>query len=396
MATCFVISPIGQEGSETRKHSDNVFEFIIKPAMEQEQIEPLRSDQLQEPGRISLQMLQQILRADLCVAVLTNHNPNVYYELAIAQCVGCPLIILLLKGQTLPFDVQDLRTVYYDFDPGEIQRGTYTTLIRAQVNAIKAAGWKTAPLVGERASAERFTEIERIKSDHPILEIVTTIREDGVRGNARIVALSDLGKQFYGYRSDTSLETFRGKPAGEFMLGLKPYIDPPATFWDDLLQDQSRVHARFAAGREALAMVPVRFNEWHPYFPNRIFVPLIAAAHQAADQEEYTRVLYLDATKLPRYLFGAPLWDDAKQDVDMPALSRDLHQIQLLFEKEGITRARIESLQAASAEIAKGGNVKALRLLAEAGLFSLLEKARDEHLGHAKLFLEKLLGPSDR
>ncbi len=46
--------------------------------MEQEQIEPLRSDQLQEPGRISLQMLQQILRADLCVAVLTNHNPNVY------------------------------------------------------------------------------------------------------------------------------------------------------------------------------------------------------------------------------------------------------------------------------------------------------------------------------
>ena len=53
-------------------------------------------------------------------------------------------------------------------------------------------------------------------------------------------------------------------------------------------------------------------------------------------------------------------------------------------------------MQAASAEIAKGGNVKALRLLAEAGLFSLLEKARDEHLGHAKLFLEKLLGPSDR
>ena len=196
--------------------------------------------------------------------------------------------------------------------------GGLTPLIRAQVNAIKAAGWKTAPLVGERASAERFTEIERIKSDHPILEIVTTIREDGVRGNARIVALSDLGKQFYGYRSDTSLETFRGKPAGEFMLGLKPYIDPPATFWDDLLQDQSRVHARFAAGREALAMVPVRFNEWHPYFPNRIFVPLIAAAHQAADRRS-TR------GSLPgRSYLDIPLWDDAKQDVDMPALARDL------------------------------------------------------------------------
>lgn len=394
MARCFVISPIGPEGSAIRKHADNVFEFIIAPALEQEQIEPIRSDQLQEPGQISQQMLQQIARADLCVAVLTDHNPNVYYELAIAQCAARPLIILLLKGQTLPFDVQDLRTVYYDFDPGEIQQETYAQQIRAQVDAIKAAGWKTAPLVGDPTSAEKFTEIERIKSDHPILEIVATIQEDGARVNARIVALSDMGKQFYGYRSDTPLETFRDKPAGEFMLKLKPYIDPPPTFWDDLLKDQSRVHARFAASREALAMVPVRFNEWHPYFPNRVFVPLISGAHQS-DQEEYTRVLYLDAAKLPRYLFGAQLWDDAKQDVDMAALAQDFDHIQVLFEKEGISRARIEALQAAAAEIAKGGSVKALRLLAEAGLFSLLEKARDEQLGHAKLFLERLLGPSD-
>lgn len=141
----------------------------------------------------------------------------------------------------------------------------------------------------------------------------------------------------------------------------------------------------------------VRFNKLHPYFPNRDFVPIIAAAQQApGDQEEYTRVLYLDAKKLPRYLFGSQLWDEVKQDVDMAGLAQDLHQIQMLFEKEGISRARIEALQAAGAEIAKGSNVNVLRLLAEAGLFSLLEKARDQHLGQAKLLLERLLGPSDR
>ena len=30
---CFVISPIGPPDSEIREHADDVFEYIIKPAM---------------------------------------------------------------------------------------------------------------------------------------------------------------------------------------------------------------------------------------------------------------------------------------------------------------------------------------------------------------------------
>jgi hypothetical protein len=31
---CFVISPIGMEGSQEREHADDVFDYIIKPALE--------------------------------------------------------------------------------------------------------------------------------------------------------------------------------------------------------------------------------------------------------------------------------------------------------------------------------------------------------------------------
>jgi hypothetical protein len=53
MKRCFVISPIGAEGSTIREHADDVFDYIIKPAMEKCGIQAFRSDHLQEPGRIT-------------------------------------------------------------------------------------------------------------------------------------------------------------------------------------------------------------------------------------------------------------------------------------------------------------------------------------------------------
>src|SRR5215470_9053725 len=120
---CFVISPIGQEGTDVRRHADEVFKHIILPAMKKCGLEPHRSDHLSAPGRISGQMFERILSDDLCIAVLTNHNPNVFYELAIAHFARRPVIIMLEKGEDLPFDIKDLRCVYYDFWPTPILEG---------------------------------------------------------------------------------------------------------------------------------------------------------------------------------------------------------------------------------------------------------------------------------
>jgi hypothetical protein len=95
---CFVISPIGEEGSEVRQHADDVFEYIIEPAMKECGIEAIRSDHLDKPDVISEQMFRYIFEADLCIAVLTNHNPNVFYELAVAHSAQRPVIILIERA----------------------------------------------------------------------------------------------------------------------------------------------------------------------------------------------------------------------------------------------------------------------------------------------------------
>lgn len=145
---CFVISPIGQEGSATREHADDVFDFIIKPAMDECGITAWRSDHLHEPGKISEQMFRALLNDDMCVALLTGFNPNVFYELAIAQCAARPVIILTEKGQELPFDIRDLRCVHYDLKPRPLSDKVYVRQIVSHVRSIEAAEWKgRSPIV---------------------------------------------------------------------------------------------------------------------------------------------------------------------------------------------------------------------------------------------------------
>lgn len=149
MKRCFVISPIGPEGSKTREHADDVFDYIIRPAMDECGIQAVRSDHLQEPGKITEQMHREILTDDLAIAVLTGHNANVFYELAVAHAAGRPVITLIEKGESLPFDIQDQRCVQYDFKPRSLFDKVYVKQVVAHVKALEASGWKVPSLFGK-------------------------------------------------------------------------------------------------------------------------------------------------------------------------------------------------------------------------------------------------------
>ncbi|MDD1703539.1 MAG: hypothetical protein LUQ31_11230 [Methanoregula sp.] len=151
MRKCFVISPIGVEGSKIRKHADDIFDFIIEPAMKECGILAVRSDRILEPGRISESMFSELLNDDLCVAILTGANPNVYYELAIAQAVGRPVIILLEAGASLPFDIQDLRCVYYDLDARSLIDGKYKKEVVEHIRSLEKNGYKGFPPWGRQS-----------------------------------------------------------------------------------------------------------------------------------------------------------------------------------------------------------------------------------------------------
>jgi hypothetical protein len=149
MKRCFVISPIGDEGSEVREHADAVLDFIIKPAMQELGYDAYRSDHSHVVGKISDQMFDSILKDDLCVALLTFQNPNVYYELAVAQSAARPVIILALKETVLPFDVKDMRTVYYDLKPRPLFDGVYTKEIIEKVRYLESETNRVVPFAPE-------------------------------------------------------------------------------------------------------------------------------------------------------------------------------------------------------------------------------------------------------
>jgi hypothetical protein len=108
--------PLDQEGSETRKRTDDVIEYIIGPAVAQHGFEVIAPHRIATPGIISRQVIEHIARAELVIADLTDQNPNVFYELALRHAVRKPLIQIIQKGQKIPFDVAQQRTVEYGTD----------------------------------------------------------------------------------------------------------------------------------------------------------------------------------------------------------------------------------------------------------------------------------------
>ena len=51
-ATCFYVTPIGEDGSEQRKHSDLFLGSIVEPALEQLGLKVIRADAIDKPGTI--------------------------------------------------------------------------------------------------------------------------------------------------------------------------------------------------------------------------------------------------------------------------------------------------------------------------------------------------------
>lgn len=114
LKTCFVIAPIGDEGSEIRNRSDKVLRHIFKPVAEECGHKAVRADEISEPGMITSKVIQRVIDDDLVIADLTGGNSNVFYELAIRHMVKKPIVQIIRSGEPIPFDVSQTRTIHVD------------------------------------------------------------------------------------------------------------------------------------------------------------------------------------------------------------------------------------------------------------------------------------------
>ena len=114
MKTCFVVSPIGETDSEIRSNADKLFKYIISPVCESCGFEPVRVDQINDSDSITQTIIDKLLSSELVIADISGHNPNVFFEMVYRKCTDKPIIHLKKKGETIPFDVNTVRTFEYD------------------------------------------------------------------------------------------------------------------------------------------------------------------------------------------------------------------------------------------------------------------------------------------
>jgi hypothetical protein len=112
--TCFYITPIGNENSEQRRHSDLFLSNIVEPALLPLGLTVVRADKIQKAGSITKHVLELLLGSRLVVADLSYHNPNVFYELAVRHVTRKPVVQIVRKGDGVPFDINQLRTIEID------------------------------------------------------------------------------------------------------------------------------------------------------------------------------------------------------------------------------------------------------------------------------------------
>jgi hypothetical protein len=117
---CFVMMPIGKFGSAEYQTYKNIYNNVIKPAVEfDKQNRPsglycLRADEISKSGNVMRQIIENVASAEIVVADLTESNPNVLYELGVRHALRRKTILIAQKGQELPFDTSSYRTVFYD------------------------------------------------------------------------------------------------------------------------------------------------------------------------------------------------------------------------------------------------------------------------------------------
>ncbi len=103
---CFIITPIGDEGSSERKHADAMLRHLISPVLEQFHLVPIRADKISKPGHITKQVVEHIAYCKLCITDLSFGNQNAHYELGIRHTLKLASIQLIRKGDKIPFDIQ--------------------------------------------------------------------------------------------------------------------------------------------------------------------------------------------------------------------------------------------------------------------------------------------------
>jgi hypothetical protein len=109
---CFVIMGFGKKPdyqSGRVLDLDKSYEYIIKPAAEDANLDCKRADEIVHSGIIDVPMYEQLLSADVVIADISTSNANAFYELGVRHALRPYTTITIAEDKMMfPFDVSHL------------------------------------------------------------------------------------------------------------------------------------------------------------------------------------------------------------------------------------------------------------------------------------------------
>ncbi len=110
---CFVIMPISDVPGYEPDHFSRVYEYLLKPAIENAGYRARRADDENKTDYIVIGIIQQLVVADMVLCDLSARNPNVMYELGIRHAFNKPVTLIKDRKTANIFDIQGLRYTEY-------------------------------------------------------------------------------------------------------------------------------------------------------------------------------------------------------------------------------------------------------------------------------------------
>jgi hypothetical protein len=224
-AKAFVISQIGEEGSDARTRADDVLDFIIGPVAEKEyNLEVARSDRDPTPGQVTSRLVKSILESRVIIAELTGRNPNVYYELGVLHSFGLPVVILVDRADSLTFDTQHERVIEIG-DDGTItvrQADIAKKKLREALAIVLKEDYRATSLVTEVADRQ---SVAKLASSDAIASQILTINDK----------LDDVMAMLHTARTRSVAGT-PGFPSGTLSFGPSTFVPTDPRFDVDIAQ----------------------------------------------------------------------------------------------------------------------------------------------------------------
>jgi hypothetical protein len=117
---CFVIMPFSKTKSCTEQKWTEIFEYVIKPAVEESGLGYECERSVAGRENIIKGILEALSKANVVIADLTDSNPSVFYELGVRHTLANRTILVAQGEEHIPFDLKPYPVVFYNESPAKI------------------------------------------------------------------------------------------------------------------------------------------------------------------------------------------------------------------------------------------------------------------------------------